>query len=151
FALPKGSRIMQTGGFKGRSRSVDSAAMLQLLQTRYGVPASLIISEYSMTELSSQFYENSSADSFDCNSNQQRFYRVPPWVRIAAADPISFQQLPETQLGLLRIEDLANLDSCFALQTQDVVRIAGQGFQLLGRAQHATLRGCSWGADQNLD
>jgi hypothetical protein len=58
FALPPGSRLMQTGGFKGRSREVPPDTLRAALAARYGVPEPFVVAEYGMTELSSQLYED---------------------------------------------------------------------------------------------
>ncbi len=140
FQLPEGSRIMQTGGFKGRSREYDKAEMQTLLATRYGVEESQVIGEYGMTELSSQAYESTSKGT--------RHYRFGPWVRIDIVDPVTLE--PTDGVGLLRVDDPANLDSCCMLQTADRARRVGDGFELLGRARGAVPRGCSLAVEEAL-
>jgi hypothetical protein len=56
FPLPPGSRLMDTGGYKGRSREVPRDELLRLYEETFAIPASHVISEYGMTEMSSQFY-----------------------------------------------------------------------------------------------
>lgn len=140
FQLAEGSRIMQTGGFKGRSREYDKAEMQTLLAARYGVAESQVIGEYGMTELSSQAYETT--------SEQPRHYRFGPWVRIDIVDPVTLE--PTDGVGLLRVDDPANLDSCCMLQTADRARRVGDGFELLGRARGAVPRGCSLAVEEAL-
>jgi hypothetical protein len=57
FQLPPGSRVMETGGYKGRSRSLPKAELYACITERLGIPRSQIICEYGMCELSSQAYE----------------------------------------------------------------------------------------------
>ncbi len=57
FNLPAGSRVMETGGYKNRSRSMPKTELHQLITERLGVPPSQIICEYGMSELSSQAYD----------------------------------------------------------------------------------------------
>lgn len=57
FALPAGSRLMDTGGYKGRSRAVPRAELLAAYEETFGIPPACVVSEYGMTEMSSQFYE----------------------------------------------------------------------------------------------
>jgi len=57
FDLPAGSRVMETGGYKGRSRALPKTELHQLITERLGVPPSHIICEYGMSELSSQAYD----------------------------------------------------------------------------------------------
>ncbi len=56
-ALPPGSRVMETGGYKNRSRSLPKTELHRLISERLGVPSENIICEYGMSELSSQAYE----------------------------------------------------------------------------------------------
>ncbi|MFP4597957.1 MAG: CoF synthetase, partial [Persicimonas sp.] len=56
WALPEGSRVMETGGFKGKSREVSRGELYEMFETRLGIPQVMCVSEYSMTELSSQAY-----------------------------------------------------------------------------------------------
>ena len=140
FELPAGSRIMQTGGFKGRSREYDKAEMQTMLANRYGLSESQVIGEYGMTELSSQAYETT--------SEGPRHYRFGPWVRIDIVDPVTLE--PTDDVGLLRVDDPANLDSCCMLQTADRARRVGDGFELLGRARGAVPRGCSLAVEEAL-
>jgi len=146
FALAAGSRVMQTGGFKGRTREVSPDAMLAMLSARYGVPEERVVAEYGMTELSSQAYETTLVER-----SSPRRLRFPPWVRVTAVDPVDLRALPIGQTGLLRIDDAANLDSVCAIQTADLARIEVDGsFVLFGRAPGATPRGCSLAVEEAL-
>jgi hypothetical protein len=58
FQLPSGSRVMETGGYKGRSRSLPRAELHAIITERLGIPPSHIVSEYGMSELSSQAYDS---------------------------------------------------------------------------------------------
>ncbi|MEM6961232.1 MAG: aminotransferase class III-fold pyridoxal phosphate-dependent enzyme, partial [Myxococcota bacterium] len=145
FQLPPGSRIMQTGGFKGRSRTVAPEEMRQLLSRRYGLDERLIISEYGMTELSSQFYENTLREAVLGLPETPRRLLSPGWVRFDILDASTL--LPTEDEGLIRIDDAANLDSCCSVQTSDIgIRIL-DGFQVLGRTEGAPARGCSLTAE----
>ena len=147
FALPVGSRVMQTGGFKGRTREVSPDAMLDMLVARYGASADRVIAEYGMTELSSQAYETTLIEP-----DAPRRLRFPPWVRVTAVDPVTLSALPAGESGILRIDDAANLDSVCALQTADLARVDADGsFVLFGRAPGATPRGCSLAIEESLD
>lgn len=147
--LPPGSRVMQTGGFKGRSREVDGETLRRELARVFAIPPSDVVGEYGMTELSSQFYEV-----------ERGLYQEPPWARVCAVDPQTLAPVPDGTEGIARVEDLLNVDSAFALQTADLVRIhapadgqEGKGprhFELLGRQPGATPRGCSIALDELL-
>lgn len=150
FALPAGSRIMQTGGFKGRSRTVEPEAMRAMLAERYGVPITHVVAEYGMTELSSQMYETTLRDALRGGPIGERRFAVPGWMCVVPVDPDTLSPVPEGETGLLRIEDLGNLDSCAVLQTADLGRTVDDGFVLLGRAPGAVPRGCSLAMDEAL-
>ena len=145
--LPAGSRIMQTGGFKGRSRSIEPAAMLELLSLRYGVPPAFIVQEYGMTELSSQCYENTLRAAALGKPVPPRRLWVPGWVRAEVVDPETLAPVAHGQIGLLRLDDLANVNSVCAIQTSDLARRDDAGLIVLGRAPDAIARGCSIAVD----
>jgi len=150
FALPEGSRIMQTGGYKGRSRVLEPAALRQALSEAFGVPDPLIVAEYGMTELSSQLYETTLRDALLADAIGPRRLWVPGWVRAEPVDPSTLLAVAEGQAGLLRIDDAANLDSVAAVQTSDLARLEDGQLTLLGRLEGATPRGCALAADSAL-
>ena len=150
FQLPVRSRIMQTGGFKGRSREIAPHAMRALLEGAFGIPEVAIIAEYGMTELSSQLYENTlRAHVLQQPTVPRRLY-TPGWVRSSIVHPETLAPVPAGELGLVRIDDLANLDSVAFIQTSDLGRADEHGITLEGRAPLAVLRGCSITADDLL-
>jgi len=139
FNLPFGSRIMETGGFKGRVREIARPNFYQALSESFGIPAFNIVNEYGMTELSSQFYDRSLMDQSSTESKGG-----PEWTRVMSISPDSGIQQPYGTPGLLRIIDLANVGSVIALQTEDVGICHSDGtFQVLGRVGSAAIRGCS--------
>ena len=147
IALPAGSRGMDTGGFKGRSREVEREELYAALAQTLGVPVEWWVNEYGMTEMSSQFYDGRAGAAGEVAG---RVHRGPGWVRTRAFDPESLEPVRDGEVGVLRHWDLANLDSVLALQTADLGRVVPGGFQLLGRAQGAEARGCSIAMDELL-
>lgn len=145
FQLPRGSRIMDTGGFKGSQRTITSTELRAQYTELLGVPQQFVINEYGMTEMLSQFY-----DAHLHDPALQFVKQGPPWVRSAVVDPETLEPLPRGQEGLLRHFDLANLFSVSAIQTEDVGRMHPHGFELLGRATGAAPRGCSIAMDMFL-
>jgi len=145
FALPDSSFVMQTGGFKGRSREVAPEAMCDLLAKRYGVADNAIVAEYGMTELSSQMYET----TLHCPDEVRRLW-VPGWVRATPVDPESLEPVARGQVGILRIDDVANVESVATIQTADLARCVGDGIVLIGRAPGTVPRGCSLAMDEAL-
>jgi hypothetical protein len=130
--LPAGSRLMETGGFKGRTKSVSKKSLYAECEKRLGIKREFCFSEYGMTELSSQFYANSSG-----------IFKGPAWMRTLVIDPRTGREAKRGRIGLLRHFDLANRGSVLAVQTEDLGCARNGGFELLGRAPGADLRGCS--------
>jgi hypothetical protein len=140
--LPPCSRVLETGGYKGRSRVMAKSELHGLIAERLGISASHIVCEYGMSELSSQSYDS----SFEPSRNTQhatRCFRFPPWARVQIISPETGSEVSEGETGLLRIFDLANVRSVLAIQTEDLAIRRGDGFELIGRAAAAEPRGCS--------
>ncbi len=146
FALPPNSRVMQTGGYKGKTREVPPAVLRSDLARLFDVEPRAIVAEYGMTELSSQFYERTLFDA----SAAQGTYAEPPWARVVPVDPETLAPVAHGEIGIARIVDLMNIDSAVAVLTQDSVRRIDGGFELLGRKLGAPPRGCSIAMDELL-
>ena len=140
MALPTGSLVFETGGYKGSGRSLTKLELYEMFQQRLGLEEANIINEYGMTELSSQCYTRGLG----------RPHSAPPWVRAIAIDPATGFEVADGETGVLRIYDLANLGSVFAIQTRDFAVRRGADFELLGRDPAALPRGCSRSADELL-
>lgn len=145
YPLPAGSRLMETGGFKGKSRIVERGELYSRTASCFALPPERIVAEYGMTELSSQYYDDvRPGASFDAR------YKVgPPWLRARVVGPDGFT-LPNGTVGSLVHVDLANRSSCVAIATEDLGVRYGDRFVLLGREQGAQLRGCSITAEELL-
>lgn len=129
--LPAGSLVMVTGGFKGRVHGVDGDALLAGAAAAFA-PAR-VITEYGMTELSSQLWGEPGAP-----------YRPPPWLVVRAVDPGTGAVRPPEVAGQLRFFDLANLDSSVGVETMDEGVVHADGsVTLRGRLAGAPARGCS--------
>ena len=63
-------------------------------------------------------------------------------------DPNTGKEAKEGERGLIRIYDLANLWSAMCIQTEDLGVAHGDGFEVLGRAAGAEVRGCSLNAEE---
>ncbi|MEI6083807.1 MAG: long-chain fatty acid--CoA ligase [Verrucomicrobiota bacterium] len=138
FELPAGSRAMETGGFKGRSREVPKVELYRLFRERLGIDH--VVNEYGMTELSTQFYDGAGS-----------IKDVPPWARVLVINPATGQPAAVGQPGLIRVFDLANLWSSLCVQTEDLgVAQADGRFEILGRVAGAEVRGCSLNAESLL-
>jgi len=136
FVLPAGSRVMETGGYKNRSRTMPKSQLHALLTDWLGVPPENILCEYGMSELSSQAYDTPGAHS-------ARLFHFPPWARVQIVSPETGREVGVGEIGLVRVVDLANVFSVAAVQTEDLALRHPDGFSLMGRAPLAEPRGCS--------
>jgi phenylacetate-coenzyme A ligase PaaK-like adenylate-forming protein len=124
--------VMETGGMKGRRKEMIREELHETLTNGFGVKH--IHSEYGMTELLSQAYSKG-VGIFNC----------PPWMKIITRDtndPIT--TLTGGRTGGINIIDLANINSCSFIATQDLGKIYADGsFEVLGRFDNADIRGCN--------
>jgi len=128
----KNTVIMETGGMKGRRKELIREELHQILCNGFGV--SEIHSEYGMTELLSQAYSKGNG-VFEC----------PPWMKILTRDTEdALTILPEGKSGGINVIDLANINSCSFIATQDLGRVnSDRTFEVLGRFDNSDIRGCN--------
>ena len=138
--LPPGCRIMETGGYKGRSRALPKAELHAEITRWLGIPADNIVVEYGMSELGSQAYDHTAGS---ITREGQRVFHFPPWARARVVSPETGDEVADGETGLIRVFDLANVFSVSAIQTGDLGVRHGDGFELIGRAEHLDPRGCS--------
>lgn len=141
FSVAPSSRIMETGGFKGRSRFVEREELYGALARRFGLEPNAIVAEYGMTELCGQYY-----DTLRSRSQTTRIKASPPWLRPLIVDA-NGREVPRGTVGALRHVDLSNRSSVVAIETEDLAYACDDGFVLLGRDEAAELRGCSLDAE----
>lgn len=128
----KNTLIIETGGMKGRRKELVREELHDLLCAGFGVAS--IHSEYGMTELLSQAY-----------SKGNGIFQSPSWMKVLTRDtedPLSLYT--DSSTGGLNIIDLANLDSCAFIATQDLGRTYPDGtFTVVGRFDNSDIRGCN--------
>lgn len=140
--LPTGSWAMETGGYKGTQTSLNKEELYEMFHRYLGIKENTIINEYSMTELSSQFYTQGIGKK----------HTGPSWTRIRVIDPVTGKDAPKGGLGYLVIYDLANVHSVMAIRTQDIaIAHDDRSFTLIGRDPSALPRGCSRSSDAVLN
>ncbi|HLL94904.1 MAG TPA: hypothetical protein VK404_08000 [Spirosoma sp.] len=155
--------VMETGGMKGRRRELLREEVHNVLTERLGITH--VHSEYGMTELLSQAYSTGAG-----------VFRPGPTLRVFLRDindpfqPISpeqagYRHTGSRQTGLrqtggINIVDLANLDSCSFIETQDLGQYADESmtsaseeseehpfgehpFRVIGRFDNSDVRGCN--------
>ncbi len=141
IALPIGSRIMETGGYKGRVRNLSKQVFYRAIHRLLGVEESRIICEYGMSELSAQAYDHVAGTTPPPLS--ERLFQWPPWARARIVSPETGGPSPHGETGLVEVFDLANVRSVMAIQTQDIGAMEEKGMRLSGRASDAEPKGCS--------
>jgi hypothetical protein len=123
--------VMETGGMKGRRKEMIKEELHDILKKGFGVPN--IYSEYGMTELLSQAY-----------SKGNGIFKCPPWMKILTRDPEDAQTLINNKSGGINVIDLANINSCSFIATQDLGKVKKDGsFEILGRFDDSDIRGCN--------
>jgi len=142
--LSPGSLVMETGGYKNRSRSMPKSELHALITERLGVPRENIVCEYGMSELSSQAYEVTGMNRDSRHpSPVTRHFSFPPWARVQIISPETGCEVADGETGLIRIFDPANVFSVAVVQTEDLGVRRGGSFELIGRSSQAENRGCS--------
>ena len=141
--LPGGTRLLDTGGYKGQSRNLAPEAFYDGLAQALGVPREHCINMYGMTELSSQFYDEGNARLPSVKSG-------PHWIRTRVVDPLTGRELPAGERGLLVHCDLASFNATTTILTEDLGVAVEGGFHLLGRAEGTQAQGCSVAAEDFL-
>lgn len=128
----KHTTVMETGGMKGRRKEIIRQELHAILKSGFGTDN--IHSEYGMTELLSQAYSKGNG-VFDC----------PPWMRILTRDTEDALTLQSSnKTGGINIIDLANLNSCSFIASQDLGKVYDNGsFEVLGRFDNSDIRGCN--------
>jgi hypothetical protein len=144
FALPAGSRLLDTGGYKRQARELPLDEFYDSLVDAFGVPRAQCTNMYGMTELSSQFYD-------DGNARVPSVKSGPHWIRTRVLDPLTGRDMPPGQRGVLAHCDLANFNSATTILTEDVGVAVDGGFLLLGRAEGAEAKGCSLAVQEFLE
>lgn len=134
--LPAGSVVVETGGYKGRTREATRDELYDGLCRVFEVPRERVISEYGMCEITTPLWERAGSAS----SPALRGFVTPPWVRVRLLDP---ETLSEAPAGVIAIYDLANVASSIGVLTADAGCLRDGRLVLEGRLSGAAAKGCS--------
>lgn len=146
--LPPGSRIMDTGGPKGRHLDISRADQHAALSQRLGVPRGLMVGELGMTELCSQRYEETVRAHLGVQPATHQGYFGPPWLRTRTVRLDGSGACLPGEQGLVAHLDLANLDTCAFILTADLGQLDPDGgLHLAGRVPGSEWRGCGLDAE----
>ncbi len=147
FQMPEGSRILDAGGFKGRSREIGRQEFLADCEKILGISEDYCVNLLGMTEISSQYYDNTLKNHIQ-KTGLASAKKILPWTRVQAVEPETLAPLPEGEIGLLRHFDLAGRGHVCAIQTDDLGRMMPEGFEVFGRVRDDGTRGCSLSIDE---
>lgn len=127
-----GHIVMETGGMKGRRKEMIREELHNRLKIGLGV--NRVASEYGMTELLSQAY-----------ASDEGKFQFPNWAGVFVRDPYDpLSILGKNRTGGLNIIDLANIDSCAFIATDDIgIKRDENSFEVLGRFDNSDIRGCN--------
>lgn len=124
--------VMETGGMKGKRAEMTKEGVHEVLKTAFQLPS--VHSEYGMTELLSQAYSKGNG-LFEPSALMRVLIRE-------TTDPLNM--LPLQKTGGINVIDLANIDTCSFIATDDLGRLYENGFfRVLGRLDASDLRGCN--------
>jgi hypothetical protein len=154
--LAAGSRLMDAGGYKGRSREIGRDVFVTWAAQMCGIHPARVVNLLGMTELASQIY-----DQIAPRAHAVTRMKLPPhWVRTSVVDPRRLgrdgpESVDDGDIGLLCHLDLANVERPIMIQSEDVGRfvpagadgVTRRGFEITGRARGAEPRGCSLTAE----
>ena len=150
FALPPGSRAMDTGGAKGLRTEFARLDVEDAFAKHLGIPDTHLVNEYGMAEMGSQFYDDNLVAAVE-GRPRLRGKRIPPWVRTRVLDPETLREVPDGLPGILVHYDLANRDTPLAIQTEDIGTRTGDRLTISGRLPAAEARGCSLAFEQFIE
>lgn len=127
----QGATLIETGGMKGRRKEITKEELHHTLREKLRLDE--IHSEYGMTELLSQAY-----------AAHDGLFQTPPWARVMTRE-VNDPYCDNTgqRSGIIKIIDLANIDSCCFIETEDIGLCTPSGFKVLGRLDHSEARGCN--------
>ena len=126
----KEATIIETGGMKGKRKELTKKELFEYIHS--GTRCKRILSEFGMTELFSQAY-----------AGNDFLFLTPPWMEIVISDPSDPFTSIKGKRGVINVIDLANIDTCSFIQTQDVGTKFTHGFTIEGRLKNADIRGCN--------
>jgi hypothetical protein len=150
LSLGLGSRVVETGGFKGKSREIARDDLYRSFEELLGVKPDMCVSEYGMCELGSQWYDANIADLVSGRTPRHHVKIGPHWTRTTIVDPVTALPVSAGEIGLLQIFDLCNRGSVCAVLTGDLAREHDGGVEIIGRHPGAPPKGCSIAADAML-
>lgn len=162
FSCAPNSALLETGGYKGRSREIPKNELRDLLAQKLGIDRRRIYGEYGMCELSSQAYELSALNAPVELIPEEGLFIFPPWMRCIIYSPDSMRPVLPDNDGQIALFDICNIDSAAYILTGDLGRLVSLpdalrmqtpghpkfALKLYGRAPSAVPKGCSMAWDE---
>lgn len=147
YKLPAGSRFLDAGGFKGKSREISRSEMLSHIKEMFGVESEYCVNTLGMSELGTQYYDDNLKNHIAGKKTSACSKGNPYWARTLVADiENDLKILPAgnyEKKGALVHYDLTDFERAIGILTDDFGRYAPGGFEILGRINPGDLKGCS--------
>jgi hypothetical protein len=131
FELPRGSRVIDSGGFTARYIGCTQEELLEKCRSVLGVPGTHCVNALWLCE-SSTIYFDDTLRLAHSGVSAPRCKEAPRWTRVTVVDPRTLERVPQGQVGLLRLHDLTNRQMAFAVLTDKLALEAEGGFEVLG-------------------
>jgi hypothetical protein len=132
FRLPKGSRIVDSGGYVGRYTKCTKEDFFGKCAEILGIRYDYCMNALWLCENSTVYFDNTLRNSMS-GVNRERYKEMPPWTRTIVVDPLDFRRLPKGKTGLLRHYDLTNRSMAVAVQTGNMGYETEDGFEVVGK------------------
>jgi len=146
FKMAPGSRVLDAGGFKGRSREISRPDMLRSIEECFAIPPQYCINALGMSELGTQYYDDN-LKNYIAGINAPTAKRNPHWAKtlVMKLDGDMNYLAPQISSikGALVHFDLSNFDRALAILTDDLGCYKEDGFEVCGRIKEGDLKGCS--------
>lgn len=137
FRLPKGSRVCDGGGYRGRFGVVTREDYYAMVEDILDVPSTHCVNVLGEAETATNLFDDSLRRHVKGLPPRKRTRPVPPWSRVLAMDVATLKPLPDGEVGLLAHWDLANVPTVLAVITDNLgyTTDGGRGCEMVGRAK----------------
>ncbi len=146
FKMAPGSRVLDAGGFKGRSREISRPDMLRSIEERFAIPPQYCINALGMSEVGTQYYDDNLKNHI-AGVTAPATKRNPHWAKtlVMKLDGAMNYLAPQISSvkGALVHFDLSNFDRALAILTDDLGCYKEDGFEVCGRIKEGDVKGCS--------
>ncbi|MBN1193459.1 MAG: acyl-protein synthetase [Coriobacteriia bacterium] len=134
FSLPAGSRVCDGGGYRGRFGPITRDEYYALVLEIFGIPANWCVNVLGEGETASNYFDDVILRTVRDMEPRERIKPAHPWSRVRCASVKDLSILPDGEIGLVQIFDLANVPTVLAVQSDDLGYTKFGGVEMAGRA-----------------